>query len=98
MPGTKDGGARAAATMKAKYGEDFFKNIGSLGGAASGTGGFGSDKPGSDGLTGKERAAQVGVHGGKISRRKWTKEEREAQSKAMIENNIRNKGRQDANV
>lgn len=98
MPGSKEGGARAAATMKKKYGEDFYKNIGKLGGAASSTGGFGSDKPGSDGLTGKERAALVGAPGGKKSRRRWTQEERDAQSKAMIENNIRNKGKQDANI
>lgn len=96
MPGSKEGGARAAATMKKKYGEDFYKNIGKLGGAASSTGGFGSDKPGSDGLTGKERAALVGAPGGKKSRRRWTKEQREEHSKYMIE--VHKQRKQDANV
>ncbi len=40
MAGTKEGGAKAALRNKEKYGEDFYKNIGSTGGKASGTGGF----------------------------------------------------------
>ena len=40
MAGTKIGGQRAAATNKAKYGEDFYRKVGAKGGAASGTGGF----------------------------------------------------------
>lgn len=33
MPGTIAGGRRAAATNKAKYGEDYYKNIGKKGGS-----------------------------------------------------------------
>lgn len=44
-------------------------NIGSKGGKAGHTGGFASDKVGSDGLTGVERARLAGAKGGKISKR-----------------------------
>lgn len=40
MGGTKIGGARAAATNKAKYGKDFYIRIGAMGGRISRTGGF----------------------------------------------------------
>lgn len=70
MPGTKEGGAKAAATNRAKYGKDFYEKIGSKGGSASGTGGFASTVVGKDGLTGKERARVVGSKGGKVGRRK----------------------------
>lgn len=33
MPGTKEGGRLAAATNKARYGEDFYGRIGSKGGS-----------------------------------------------------------------
>ena len=70
MPGTKAGAAKAAATIKKKHGEDFFRNIGKAGGQAGNTGGFASKKVGRDGLTGQQRAARVGAIGGAISRRK----------------------------
>lgn len=64
MAGTKEGGARAAATNKAKYGEDFYKSIGSLGGQAKGIPkGFGA------GEEGKERARVFGAIGGAKSKR-----------------------------
>ena len=69
MPGTKAGAAKAAATIKKKHGEDFFRNIGKAGGEAGNTGGFASKKVGSDGLTGAERARVAGRLGGLISRR-----------------------------
>lgn len=69
MPGTKAGGAKAAATNKAKYGPDFYRNIGRKGGANSHTGGFASEVVGKDGLTGYERAKIAGAKGGSISRR-----------------------------
>ena len=69
MGGTKDGGKAASYTNKAKYGEDFYINIGALGGKAGKTGGFASEKVGVDGLTGKERASKVGAKGGTKSRR-----------------------------
>lgn len=40
MAGTKEGGLRAAATNKAKYGKDFYKKIGHIGGKIGTTGGF----------------------------------------------------------
>lgn len=69
MAGTKAGGAKAAATNIAKYGNDFYSRIGKAGGKAGHTGGFNSDKIGKDGLTGRERARIAGAKGGSISRR-----------------------------
>lgn len=40
MSGTIEGGKKCAARNKELYGEDFYKNIGKLGGAKSRTGGF----------------------------------------------------------
>lgn len=40
MSGTKAGGALAAKTNKAKYGEDFYVRNGAIGGRMSRTGGF----------------------------------------------------------
>lgn len=60
MAGTKEGGAAAAATNKAKYGEDFYKNIGALGGKKGKTGGF---------FANRELARVAGAKGGRISRR-----------------------------
>ena len=40
MSGTKAGGAKAAATNKAKYGEDFYKRLGHRGGSVCGRKGF----------------------------------------------------------
>lgn len=69
MVGTLAGGRKAAATNKAKYGENFYANIGKKGGANSRTGGFASQSIGKDGLTGPERAKIAGAKGGSISRR-----------------------------
>ena len=69
MAGTKLGGLRAAATNIRKYGDDFYRRIGAEGGRLGTTGGFASDKVGSDGLTGRQRAAKAGACGGRISRR-----------------------------
>lgn len=69
MAGTKAGGAKAAQTNKTKYGSNFYASIGAKGGKRGKTGGFASDKPGADGLTGKERARVAGSKGGRISRR-----------------------------
>lgn len=70
MGGTKDGGKAAAASNKAKHGEDFYQRIGAMGGRKSSDGGFGSDKVGRDGLTGRERASKYGVLGGRKSKRR----------------------------
>jgi hypothetical protein len=69
MPGTTAGGAKCAKTNKEKYGEDYYKRIGQLGGRQGRTGGFASGKIGEDGLTGKQRAVKAGAKGGSISRR-----------------------------
>ena len=59
MAGTKIGGQRAAATNKAKHGEDFYKRIGGLGGAKLVPKGF---------ATNLELARIAGTIGGKKSR------------------------------
>ena len=43
ISGTVEGGRKAAATNKKKYGKDFFKNIGRKGGQNGHTGGFASN-------------------------------------------------------
>lgn len=69
MAGTPIGGKRAAATNKAKYGKSFYAIIGAKGGKKGTKGGFASEKPGKDGLTGRERARIAGAQGGRVSRR-----------------------------
>lgn len=69
MSGTKAGGAKAAATNKARHGKGFYARIGAMGGRNGTTGGFASNVVGKDGLTGRERARIAGAKGGSISRR-----------------------------
>lgn len=64
MPGNKIGGLKAAETNRKKYGPDFYKKIGSIGGKKGTTGGFG------EGEAGRERARHYGRIGGRISRRR----------------------------
>ena len=61
MAGTKEGGKKTAATIKAKHGEDFYRLIGSIGGKNGNTGGF---------YQNRELARIAGAKGGEISRRK----------------------------
>lgn len=61
MAGTKDGGLMACQTVKQKYGKDFYRLIGSMGGKKSRTGGFYADR---------KLASIAGSKGGKISRRR----------------------------
>lgn len=70
MPGTKAGGAKAAATNYRKYGPQFYKNIGALGGASSTTGGFYKDR---------ELARRAGALGGRKSRRGKAKDNNQGQ-------------------
>jgi general stress protein YciG len=65
MAGTKAGGAKAAATNKAKYGADFYGKIGQIGGKLGTTGGFYASK-----VTGKNWHKEAGRKGGTISRRR----------------------------
>ncbi len=60
MAGTKAGGKKAAATNKAKYGKDFYANIGRKGGKNGRTGGFAANPA---------LAKIAGAKGGRISRR-----------------------------
>ena len=69
MAGTAIGGQRAAETNKKKFGSDFYKQIGAIGGRKGRTGGFASSFVGADGLTGRERAKEAGRIGGLKSKR-----------------------------
>jgi len=61
MAGTKEGGRKAAETNKKKFGEDYYKNIGAVGGKNGRTGGF---------YANRKLASIAGAKGGRISRRK----------------------------
>lgn len=60
MAGTAEGGLKAAQTNKDKYGESFYKRIGSIGGKLGKTGGF---------FANRELARIAGAKGGTISRK-----------------------------
>ena len=64
MAGNKAGVAKAAATIKKKYGKDFYKRAGRKGGKAGNTGGFASST---------KLAKRAGRKGGKASRRSISK-------------------------
>lgn len=61
MPGTIDGGKKAAATNKQRYGMSFYEQIGRLGGTKSRGGGFAKNR---------DLAVLAGRKGGQASRRK----------------------------
>ena len=44
MPGTKQGGLKAAAANKARHGKDFYARIGAKGGKIGTTGGFAANR------------------------------------------------------
>lgn len=60
MAGTKAGGAKTAKTIRKKFGKDFYKQIGAVGGRKGTTGGF---------FANRELASIAGKKGGSISRR-----------------------------
>lgn len=60
MPGTREGGVKAAKTNKKRYGRAFYKRIGYLGGKKSIGGGFAYDR---------ELASLAGKLGGLLSRK-----------------------------
>lgn len=60
MSGTKEGGRKAAATNKIRYGNDFYQQIGRVGGENGHTGGF---------TTNSKLARLAGAKGGKRSKR-----------------------------
>jgi general stress protein YciG len=63
MAGTIAGGKAAAATNKAKYGDDFYSKIGSIGGKLGTTGGFAANR---------KLASEAGRRGGLKSKRRKT--------------------------
>lgn len=60
MAGTKDGGKKAAATNKSRYGKDYYREMGRRGGKNGHTGGFAANPA---------LAKIAGAKGGKISKR-----------------------------
>jgi general stress protein YciG len=60
MAGTFEGGQKAAKTNKSKYGKDFYRKIGAIGGKLGRTGGF---------YANRQLARDAGRKGGLISRR-----------------------------
>lgn len=60
MAGTKAGGQKAAETNRRKHGDDFYRNIGRMGGKNGHTGGFAANP---------ELARIAGAKGGRISKR-----------------------------
>jgi general stress protein YciG len=61
MAGTKQGGQKAAQTNKERYGTDFYRKIGQVGGKKSTTGGFAANP---------ELAREAGRKGGRKSKRR----------------------------
>lgn len=66
MPGTKEGARKAAETTKRRYGDDFYKDIGAVGGKNGNTGGF---------YANRELARIAGAKGGRKSRRRKEKKD-----------------------
>lgn len=60
MSGTKAGALKAKNTIIDKYGVNYYKNIGSIGGKATGLKGFALNR---------DLARKAGAKGGKISKR-----------------------------
>lgn len=60
MAGTKEGGKKAAATMRDRYGANYYENMGRIGGQACVSKGFGKNH---------ELAVKAGAKGGRNSRR-----------------------------
>ena len=60
MAGTREGGLKAAITMKERYGLTIYEEVGRIGGKISRGGGFANSH---------DRAVEAGRKGGKASRR-----------------------------
>lgn len=63
MPGTKVGGAKAAASMKRLYGNDYYINVGKMGGKTP------KKTPSGFASMTHERLVELGRKGGTISRK-----------------------------
>lgn len=67
MSGTREGGIKTRKALKERYGDDYYRYIGSIGGSRSKTGGFAANP---------KLAKEAGVKGGLTSRRStYDKEE-----------------------
>lgn len=75
MAGTREGGLKCAAANKAKWGEDFYSQIGRKGGMAGHTGGFAADK---------ELARRAGRIGGRKSKRGPAKKKKDGAARIPI--------------
>ena len=70
MAGTTEGGRKSAATIRSKYGKDFYKKLSVMGGKVTGIEkGYASLKVDKNGLTGPQRAKIYGSVAGQISHR-----------------------------
>jgi len=78
MPGTREGGLKAAAKNKQLYGASYYQTIGAMGGRKSRGGGFNRDYIYPDGLTGSERASLAGK---KSTDKRWGKNNSEKNGK-----------------
>ena len=72
MSGNRNGGMKAAATNKKRYGNGFYARIGAKGGRNGHTGGFAANR---------ELASVAGAKGGRISSRREDKEPLEVRQK-----------------
>lgn len=75
MGGTKEGGKLAAASNKARYGQDYYRFIGSIGGKAGKTGGF---------YINRDLARVAGALGGTRSRRGKAKPKIEKEKEPLV--------------
>lgn len=105
MSGTRAGGLKTKAKVIARFGKDYYRQMGHIGGCNGTTGGFACLDTGADGLTGPERARVAGARGGKISRRgparpimearkssSWTQVGRKHEAKTNSEKGAQNAG------
>lgn len=76
MPGSLEGGRKAAATNKARYGEGFYARIGAIGGKKGGAKGFALNP---------ELARRAGRKGGLISKRGKAKKEPHIEDDWIVE-------------
>lgn len=74
MGQTSEGAKKAYQNRIARLGIDSVRNMQSRGGKASTPGGFGTDKVGEDGLTGKERARIASAKAHKIRNHNYNKD------------------------
>ena len=65
--GTVEGGKKAAATNKMRYGVEFYRTIGKVGGIKSRGGGFAANR---------DLAREAGRIGGRNGKRHWTAEQK----------------------